>query len=456
MADAMYRFPEGFLWGTATAAHHVEGNCNNSWSHWENLEKGIIYQNQKHGIAVDWWGGRWREDFDRMQYLGHNTHRLSIEWSRIEPQPGVIDDTAIRQYREMLEALRARGIRPMVTLHHFTNPMWLEDEGGWVVPSVVERFEHWTQLAVEAFGDIVDLWCTFNEPMVYAVQAYLVGFFYPGKRNPWKMYQAAEMLLRAHAAAYQVIKSAYPQSEVGLAKHIVIFDTIWPHCINRGPVWLARRIFNQAFIDALSTGEVKFPLRRRVTIPEITNTLDYIGLNYYQRYRGGFSPTAPKTFFLTQIPDPDSPPSPPMWGEIYPQGTFEVIKYMWKQLRKPIYITETGTPDFGDDVRRWYIPMAVREVWRAINFNIPVKGIYYWTLMDNFEWIAAYNPEFRFGLYATDFETQARTLRRSGELYRAISLANGLSSEMVREYIPELTERLFQGQPGQSEVNLSA
>ena len=452
MAQGIYQFPENFLWGTATAAHHVEGNMHNSWSHWENMETGRVYKNQKHGRAVEWWAGRWREDFERMEYLGHNTHRLSIEWSRIQPTPDKIDSSAIEQYQEMLDDLIRRNIKPMISLHHFTNPMWLENEGGWLVDSVVDRFAEWTKIAIEAFGEYTDLWCTFNEPMVYAAQAYMVGLFYPGKRNPWRMYRCAELLLRAHAKSYAIIKENYPSALVGVAKHMLELTPLPPQPINGPPVNLVRRVFNDAFNEAMVTGELRFPLRKKVLIPDLAGTYDYVGLNFYQRYRGGFAPFSPKTFFLKQEQEPDAPYSPPEWGEIYPQGLFDVIKHMWETMRKPIYITETGAPDYGDEIRQWYITRAVHSIWRAINFNIPVQGIYYWTLMDNFEWSAAYNPEFRFGLYAVDFATQERTLRDSGALYREISLANGLSSAMVENYTPQLIDLLFPGEPGKMNI----
>lgn len=454
MADGIYRFPEGFLWGTATAAHHVEGHMNNSWSHWEAMETGAVFKKQKNGRACEWWDGRWVEDFDRMQYLGHNTHRLSVEWSRIQPEPDKIDESALQKYREMLEGLQKRGMRPMVTLHHFTNPMWLENEGGWLANSTVDRFIKFTEMVVDALGDLNDFWCTFNEPMVYAVQAYLVAMFYPGKRNPFKMYRCAELMLRAHAGAYQIIKSRYPNALVGVAKHLLKIDPLPPKIVNGLPIKLVESVFHRAFIEAMVTGELRLPLRKTVVIPNLAGTYDYAGLNFYQRYRGGFAPLSPKTFFLKQVPDDESPPSPPMWGEIYPQGTFERINYIWNVMRKPIYITETGTPDEGDNVRPWYIARMVHSVWQAINFNVPVRGIYYWTLLDNFEWTAGYNPQFRFGLYATNFETQERTIRQSGEFFREISLANGLSSEMVRKYVPQLEEKLFPGSHGQREVKL--
>ncbi len=452
MAQGIYQFPEDFLWGTATAAHHVEGNMHNSWSHWENMETGRVYKNQKHGRAVEWWSGRWREDFERMEYLGHNTHRLSVEWSRIQPSPDKIDTDAIEQYREMLDDLLRRNIKPMISLHHFTNPMWLENEGGWLVDSVVDRFAEWTRIAIDAFGEYTDLWCTFNEPMVYAVQAYLVGLFYPGTRNPWRMYRCAELLLKAHVASYKIIKEKYSSAQVGVAKHMLELTPLPPEAINGPPVNLVRRVFNNAFNEAMVTGELSMPLAKKVHIPDLAGTYDYVGLNFYQRYRGGFAPLSPKTFFLKQEQEADAPYSPPEWGEIYPQGLFNIIKNMWETMRKPIYITETGAPDYGDEIRQWYITRAVHSIWQAINFNIPVKGIYYWTLMDNFEWSAAYNPEFQFGLYSVNFETQERTLRQSGALYREISLANGLSSAMVENYTPQLMDLLFPGEPGKMNI----
>lgn len=452
MAEATLYFPSGFLWGTATAAHHVEGGMKNSWAHWEDMEPGVIYQNQKNGRACEWWEGRWAEDFDRMQYLGHNTHRLSIEWSRIQPEPNAIDENAIEKYRQMLQGLIDRGIQPMITLHHFTNPMWLEDEGGWLSYRTIDRFTRWTQIVIEAFGDYCKLWCTINEPMVYAVQAYLVGMFYPGGRNMAKLYRCTEILLRAHSAAYHMIKSVKPNAEVGFAKHIIKLDALQPRFINRIPIGLVNRIFNAAFTEAVVTGVLDLPFKKALTIPDLADSLDYAGLNFYQRYRGGFAPFSPKTLFLKQVPEPNAPYSPPMWGEIYPQGMFDVVMAFWKQTRKPIYITETGAPDRGDEVRRWYMARVLQSIWRAINFNVPVRGIYYWTLLDNFEWTAGYNPEFRFGLYETNFETQERIKRPSADFFREISQSNALSSNMVRQYAPEVYDILFPDEGGQTEA----
>jgi beta-glucosidase len=453
MVEAIFRFPDNFLWGTATAAHHVEGDLTNSWSAWE-AEGGHVFEDQTAGRACEWRFGRWREDFDRMADLNNNSHRMSVEWSRIQPQPDTWNEEALAQYSDMVDGLLARGIEPMITLHHFTNPLWIENDGGWLNPKTVDRFVRFTEVVLDALGDRVKLWCTFNEPMVYAVQAYLVAFFSPGKRNPWSMFDCAEMLLRAHADAYRVIKQKNPAAQVGLAKHIVKMEAAPPRLVNGRLVGLPNYLFNVAMTDALVSGELRFPLRRKTVIPELVGTSDFIGLNFYQRYRVSLAPLSPGTFFLKQVPDPDSPEPPPLWGEIYPQGIHEVARWMYHRTHLPMYITETGTPDIGDDVRRWYIARAVHSIWDAINFNIPIRGLYYWSLLDSFEWTAGYNPQFRFGLYGMDFETQERSKRQSAEFYAEICAAKGLSTEALRRYVPDLETMLFPNQAGKTKVAL--
>lgn len=446
----IYRFPNDFLWGTATAAHHVEGELNNSWGAWEK-QGGHTFKNQTHGRACEWRFGRWREDFQRMSDLNTNTHRLSVEWSRIEPEPNTWDEEVLAQYSEMIDDLLRRGIAPMVTLHHFTNPLWIENAGGWLNPATVDHFARFTEVVLDRLGDRVTFWCTINEPMVYAGQAYLVGFFSPGAKNPWKMYRCAEMLLRAHAAAYRIIKQKNPQAQVGVAKHILGIEAASPRFLNAPLAFLGNWGFNRAFLEAMTTGILHFPAHRKVIMPEVVGTSDYLGLNFYQRYRIGLSIHPP---FIGHYPDPSSPPPPPLWGEIYPHGIFNVIKQVFEMTHLPIYITETGTPDIGDEVRRWYIAKVVHSVWRAINFNYPVKGLYYWSLLDSFEWTAAYNPQFRFGLYEMDFQTQERTKRASADFYAEICAAKGLSEAMVQRYSPDLTATLFPRSTGQKQVQL--
>src|SRR5512141_197493 len=169
MAKATMYFPADFKWGTATAAHQVEGNNTNSdWWAWEQTS-GHISRDQKSGQACDWWGDGFEQDLDFAAQMHTNAHRLSIEWSRIEPQEGVWDSAAIDRYRYMLAAMRRRGIEPMVTLHHFSNPIWIAEQGGWETPLIVPKFERFVTKAAESLKDLCDLWITINEPNVYAL-----------------------------------------------------------------------------------------------------------------------------------------------------------------------------------------------------------------------------------------------------------------------------------------------
>ena len=174
MIQAAYHFPRGFLWGTATAAYQVEGNnTNNNWYRWE--QEG--HTQGKVGLACDWWGGRWREDFDRAAEGGQNAHRMSVEWSRIQPTPDTWDEDALERYRTMLRGLRERGMTPMVTLHHFTDPLWLYDSCGWENDDIVTIFERYVRKVVEALKEYVSYWITINEPNGYRLSGYVKGDF---------------------------------------------------------------------------------------------------------------------------------------------------------------------------------------------------------------------------------------------------------------------------------------
>jgi beta-glucosidase len=201
LIQATYHFPRGFLWGTATAAHQVEGNnTNNQWWLWEQAG----HTQGTSGLADDWWGGRWKEDFDRAAEAGQNAHRLSVEWSRIQPTPDTWDEDALDRYRTMLRGLRERGMTPMVTLHHFTDPLWFYEGGGWEREESVAQFEKFVRKTVEALKEYCTLWCTLNEPNGYALNGYInngVATFPPGKNNIKLAFQVAANMIRAHAAA---------------------------------------------------------------------------------------------------------------------------------------------------------------------------------------------------------------------------------------------------------------
>lgn len=443
MVQDNHLFPKGFRWGTATSSHQVEGNLtNNDW--WlAEQHGGYVFQNQTAGQACDWWNHA-EGDFDRMAEMGQNAHRLSIEWSRVEPKPGVWDDHALARYREMLVGLRHRGIEPMVTLHHFTNPLWMVEQGGWENEQVVGWFERYVRRVLAVLGDQTHLWCTINEPNVMISQAYGTGRWPPGKIDFGAAMQVTLNLVRAHAAAYHAIHELVPGAQVGIAAHIMKWQP--------GRAWLPfdiimtnliAHVFHDLVLEMVTRGIMRVPGRRPLLVPEAAQTLDWLGVNYYQRYRIRFNPRSSKTFFVDMITKPGVFKGPGGWGEIHPEGIFDTLTMMWRRYRLPIFITENGIPDETDQYRPSFIVTHLEHLWQALKTGIPVMGYYFWSLLDNFEWTEGYDPRFRFGLIGVDFETQARSVRTSGKLYSEICHSGGLTPEAVSRYTPALLPELF-------------
>ncbi|MBN1563304.1 MAG: glycoside hydrolase family 1 protein [Anaerolineae bacterium] len=456
MVDFTLTFPPGFLWGAATAAHQVEGGSPpNNWTAWEQT-LGHIYREHVAGQACDWWGGRYIEDFDRAVAMHHNAHRFSVEWSRIEPERGQFDLPAIAHYADVLRALRERGMEPVITLHHFTNPLWVEEMGGWLNEETVRRFARFVQVVMEELDQPVTMWCTINEPLVYATNGYLVGRFPPGDKNLRNTFLVIENLLRGHAAAYHTIKDIQPDAQVGLAKAQINFTPMRPSWLHQPARNLLRQTINRAFIDAIITGELRLPMHK-VELPEARDTLDWIGLNYYYRLQAGFNPLKPQQVFIDRRRPREGILGPESVGEIWPEGIFDEIKWLCQRTDKPLYVTENGVPDGDlpdDTLRQVHLIRSLRRVWDSVNYNFPVKGYFYWTLVDNFEWAEGYDPAFRFGLYGCDLETQVRTKKRSADLYGAICAANALTSDMVHEFAPDAFDGLFPGVDVQTDVTL--
>ena len=449
MADATLTFPRDFLWGTATAAHQVEGgNDHNQWHAWEQGGGGRVFEDQVSGAACDWWAGQAEKDIRRMKELHTNAHRLSVEWSRVEPEPGRWDNEAIDRYRAILEAMRKAGVQPMVTLHHFTNPLWFEERGSWLSDESVTAFERFVKKIVGEMSDLCTTWCTINEPSVYAAQGYFDGSMPPGKKDDLKSYfTVLYNLLNAHAAAYHAIHDIQPTAGVGLAHHMIAWHPRHRRSpLDRAATGLLDQFFNSLVVETIRTGVWKPLFSRAVEASRLKGTLDWFGLNYYDRYDVLFSLPAWKSMFLSYGARPGEPQGPKSWGEFYPEGLFTLIMRLHKLLRLPIAITENGVPDEDDSVRPGFILEHLAQVWRAINFNVPVTGYYFWSLVDNFEWAEGYDPRFRFGLYQVDFKSQKRTIKPSGELYKEICAAGAISSDMARRYAPDVAGRLFPGE----------
>ena len=456
MPSASFHFPRGFLWGTATAAHQVEGNnTNNNWWKWE--QEG--HTAGKSGLACDWWGGRWKEDFDRAAEAGQNAHRLSVEWSRIQPEPDRWDEDALEHYRAMLRGLRDRNMTAMVTLHHFTDPLWLSEIGGpstglrrersgersgrgWETEAVVPLFEKFVHKTVEALKEYCTLWCTINEPNIYALEAYADKKFPPGQSNLLKAFRVEANLLRGHAAAYHAIHEIQAEARVGFAHHHRPMQAryrwfpldVLERNIHFGAI-------NLAFPSGIRTGVMRTPLGNK-RIPQARGTQDFFGLNYYSQDTVAFDLGNPSELFGRRYYPKGSDLAEGGMNANIPEGLFQSIKWA-SQFGLPIIITENGIEDVKDTLRPRYMAEHVHQLWRAVNFNRPVKGYFWWSLVDNFEWERGWTQ--RFGLWELDVETQKRTKRPSADLYAAICKENGLTSEMVQQYCPEIYEKMFPG-----------
>jgi beta-glucosidase len=444
MAEATHFFPKDFLWGTASAGYQYEGNSVNTdfWK-WEQGE-GHIAQGHKSGRACDWWEGRrWQEDFDRASADGHNALRLSVEWSRVEPTPARWDEDALDHYRGMVKGLRDRGLTPMVTLHHFVNPLWVADRNAWETGEVVALFERYVRKVVSALGEHVSLWCTINEPNVFTFFGWAAGLWPPGKKDIRLALRVAQNVVKAHAAAYHAIHELRPQARVGLALHTRPAEPAHPG--SALDEWAARtqfNIFSSLFPDAVRTGMLRQLFGRPVSVPEAKGTMDYFGLNYYTADVVRFDLTNPGELFGRRSFPPGAEVDDAKINALYPPGFYSSLQWA-RQFDLPIYVTENGIGDAADRMRPRYLITHLRQLWRAVNFNWKVRGYFHWSLVDNFEWERGWTH--RFGLYALDTETLVRTPRRSAQLYAEICKSNSLSSDIVARYAPELLETMFPG-----------
>ncbi len=438
MAQGRFTFPKDFLWGTATAAHQVEGgNTNNNWYAWE--LGGKVVPGHSASRACEWWAGRWQEDFDRAAESGQNAHRFSVEWSRVQPGEGSWDSEALDVYRQMAAGLRERDMEPMVTLHHFTDPLWVYEYGAWE-RDWTESFVRYVERVVAALGDHVRLWCTFNEPNVYATLGYVLGDFPPGRQNLVAAGKVMANILRAHAAAYRAIHRIQPEARVGMAIH---YQSLQPARkwlpLDSWAAGLQSRAFNDAFPAALASGKLRLPIGS-VRIPDARGTQDFFGLNYYTESVVRFSPFVPGQLFGRRSFREGAPLSENGYIAHEPDGFYRALQWAGR-FDLPIFITENGVEDSADSLRPRYLVEHIRQMWRAVNFNWKVQGYFHWSLIDNFEWERGWTQ--RFGLWELDDQTQERRKRPSADLYAEICRANALASDMVARYTPKVFPSMF-------------
>jgi beta-glucosidase len=436
MDDVLTRFPPGFHWGAALSAHQAEGG--NRWNDWWRFERqpGAIRDGSLSGDACRHWE-RFDEDFARARGHGHTMHRLSLEWSRIEPEPGRRDAAAVAHYHAVLASLRRHGLVPLVTLHHFTNPRWIADAGGWESPATLGRFDGFVRFCAREYGGEVDWWCTVNEPEVAAFRAYSEGAWPPAQRDDARALVVLANLLEAHGRAYRILHeedSADADGDgraavVGFAKHLpqLVPDRPWfiPDLVR---AHFEDRVFNAAVLEAPVTGRIALSLpgagRVERRVPALERSLDYLGLNYYTRWRVRGLSRTPRVARGAVRND--------LGWEVWPAGLAAAARRA-AATGAPVLVTEHGVADAADAVRPRALVESLLALGRAIEGGTPVLGYLHWSLMDNFEWAEGYAG--RFGLEHVDFADPARprTPRPSAEVFARIARANAIEAQLARE-----------------------
>jgi beta-glucosidase len=393
---ATARFPDGFRWGTATAAHQIEGgNTNNDWWRWEHQPgSGCV---EPSGDACDSWH-RWPDDVALVADLGLDHYRFSIEWSRIEPAPGEWSLAALDHYRRLAAALRERGIEPVVTFHHFTTPAWLADDGGWENPEIAERFSRFVEVAAGALAGLMGRACTLNEPNVVATMGWVMGMFPPGRTDTAEAGQVTANLAAAHRRGVTAVRTAAPGVPVGLTLSMTDYQPA-------------------AAVEGAEAQVAKIRATHEDVFLEATEGDDFLGVQTYTRMLIG--------------PDGWTGPEPgsvvlPMGYEYWPTALEACLRRAWQLTsgRVPLWVTENGIGTDDDTQRVAYIREALEGVLRAAGDGVDVRGYTYWSLLDNFEWSFGYRP--KFGLAAVDRATFVRTAKPSAAWLSAVARANAL------------------------------
>jgi beta-glucosidase len=409
-------FPSGFLWGAATSSHQVEGGTLNNWSEWEkqNAERlageaekkwqdwqkkkfpeMFDLQNYLSGRACDHYN-RYEEDFELAKNLGHNAHRFSIEWSRIEPEEGKFSEEGIEHYQKVIAALKNRGMEPFVTLWHWTNPLWLEAKGGCESREFAFYFSRYAKFVVERLKDSVTFWITLNEPTSVIADAYISGVWPPQKKSLIATWKVFKNFAKAHKEAYKAIHSVSAKAQVGFANILQSFE------VYRENSWL----------DKLGVLVGSYFVNHRM-LDMTKGHHDFLTAQFYFHNRLKF----PRKIRLD-----DKPVSDLNW-EIFPGGIYFIINWL-KKYGLPIYVTENGLADADDSRRTQFIKDHLYWIYKSISEGADVRGYFHWSLMDNFEWDKGFWP--RFGLIEIDYKTLERKIRPSAYVYKEIIENNRL------------------------------
>lgn len=470
-----------FRFGAATAATQIEDlNPTTDWYLWtaprpEGLAKSTFVGDAVRGYT------RALDDVELLRALHLDSYRFSIEWARIEPQRGVIDEDALAHYGALLDALRAAGIRPNVTVHHFSSPVWVDDPRhldcpggpsdtnlcGWAnadgADAIIAELAAHARLLAERFGDRVDDWSTLNEPVNYLLSSYGVGMFPPGRAfliaSFPTLIDAVRNYLRAHVAIYDAIKAADQidadgdgvAAQVGLTLNTVEWQPSHANQPSTRPEDIAaaeriRYVYHHVVPDSLLYGGFDADLdgEREEAHPDWTGKLDWLGVQYYSRQGVSAEPAIIPVlnlmvcfgaFDLGTCVAPADPTHwvPAMSYEYYEPGLYNVLADFgrrWPQL--PLTVSESGLATDTGARRAEHIVRSLEQIQHALDDGVDVRGYYHWSLMDNFEWSLGFTPHF--GLYHVEPISYARTPTEAATVLAEIASSRRVSAAQRSRY----------------------
>lgn len=440
------RFPAGFLWGTATAAYQIEGAVaedGRGESIWDRFchTPGKVYEGHTGDVACDHYH-RYEEDLDHLAKLGVNAYRFSVAWPRIFPEgKGQVNRKGLDFYQRLVDGLQARKIQPCLTLYHWDLPQTLQEKGGWGNRDTARYFADYAHTLYQALGDRVPLWITLNEPWVVAILGHAWGQHAPGLTDYPLAMQVVHNLLLGHGWALEAFRDDGPRrAQIGITLNLTFTQPDSDRTADLEAADLADRFTNRLFLDPLFKGcypELPEPVRSVLarTTPEemklVSAPVDFLGINYYSRQIVRADEEAP--FGVATVPPKGDREVTEMGYDVYPEGLGELLRRVHREYRPgQIYITENGVAfadhyengQVDDPKRISYIHQHLLQVHQAIEEGVPVKGYFYWSLMDNFEWAYGYSK--RFGLLYVVPETLERVWKRSAHWYADVVRANAV------------------------------
>eukprot|EP01080_Neovahlkampfia_damariscottae_P002740 gene2740-4149_t len=427
VATKIYKRNSNFLWGTATSSHQVEGNCDNNqwWKFEHDTTQQRIHNGDKSGEACKHYE-LYKEDIKLLKNdLNVHTYRFSLEWSKIQPEiGGPFDKDVVQHYHNVIDELLKKNIQPMVTIHHFTDPVWFTNIGAFEKEENLEHFIKFGLFVFKEYSSKVKFWCTINEPNVYAYGGYLDGIFPPGLKKFDLGIRVVKNMLIAHTELYHKMKNLEngPQSQIGIVHNLHQFDAY--HSWNPVDIFMAYVMdytYNEVIIQYFKTGYFNYYLpllcNENYYNSAAKGSYDFYGVNYYSHFNVKINFDLQKPF-LTLVRPEFQYLVTQMKYAVYGEGLYRILHRISDQLRSPIFVTENGCPDDKDDfLRDTYIKRYLYGLSLAMEEGVQIKGYMYWSFMDNFEWAEGFEP--RFGLYQVDYKdpSKKRTLRKGSQFY---------------------------------------